>query len=79
MIEKALDRSLKEWGRKKLSLALKRRDAKLKLRYARLRLFGYTTEAKIEERLSYALLVGLNPNLEKYLYKEEVKDVVDNR
>jgi len=48
MIEKALDRSLKEWGRKKLSLALKRRDAKLKLRYARLRLFGYTTEAKIE-------------------------------
>jgi len=79
MSEKELNKSIKEWGRKQLFLALERRRAKLEMRFAWLANKGRKLQASIEANLSNVLLWELNPNLPKYLFEEDGKDVVDNR
>ena len=67
-----LDRSLREWGKKNLFLALERWRSRIWYRCAYLANRGYKLQAAIQENLSEALLEGLNPKLNAYLYEEDV-------
>lgn len=68
---KELDRSLRKWGRDKIIEAIWVWQIDLTYRCARLAQKGKKVQARIEGNLSQALLDGLNPHLNTYLYGEE--------
>ena len=69
--KEGLDRSLREWGKQKIIEAIWVRQVGLTYRCARLAQKGEKVQARIEGNLSQALLDGLNPHLNTYLYGEE--------
>jgi len=68
---KKLDRSLREWGRKKIIEAIWVWQIDVAYRCTKLARKGEKVQARIEDNLSQALLDGLNPHLNTYLYGEE--------
>jgi len=66
--EKLLSKSLEEWGRQQVFLALERWRSRVYYRCAWLANRGNKLQASIEENLSRDLLHGLNSKLHKYLY-----------
>jgi len=69
--EELLSKSLEEWGRQRVFLLLEHWRSRVCYRCAWLANKGRQIQADIEEDLSEALLMGLNPKLHEYLCEKE--------